>query len=105
MAPVLSQPTPVAAAAGVGACTNGWQELYIPDGSFNDIPQGSIVRGGKLEWVVGGGHKGPMALKWNGSRLVARKTGSTLRRGLADGVTRKARPVAGGRLPAPVVGR
>jgi len=89
VAPVVSEPTPVNAATGVGTCTNGWQELYIPDGSFNDIPQGAIVRDGKLEWVVGGGHRGPMALRWNGSRLVAKRAGSTLRRGLADGVTKK----------------
>jgi FG-GAP-like repeat len=113
VAPVVSQPAPVIAASGVGACTNGWQELYIPDGSFNDIPQGSIVRSGRLEWVVGGGHKGPMALRWTGSKLAAKRTGSSLRRGLADGVTRKAgqwlvggyeRPSWGAEI-APLLGR
>ena len=88
LVPAAPQPAAAAAASGIGACTNGWQELFVPDGSFSDIPQGSIVREGKLDWVVGGGHRGPMALKWTGSRLVARQTGSTLRRGLADGVAR-----------------
>ncbi len=88
LVPAAPRPAPVAAASGVGACTNGWQELFIPDGSFNDIPQGSVVREGKLDWVVGGGHSGPMALKWNGKRLVARDTKSPLRRGLADGQAR-----------------
>ncbi|MEX1295863.1 MAG: VCBS repeat-containing protein [Candidatus Limnocylindrales bacterium] len=86
--PGAAQPNPVAAATGVGTCTNGWQELYIPDGYFNHIPQGAIVRNGRLEWVVGGGAKGPLGLRWNGNTLVARMTGSKLRRGLADGVTR-----------------
>ena len=32
LAPAVAQPSPAAAATdGVGACTNGWQELYIPD--------------------------------------------------------------------------
>ena len=90
LATTAPQPVPATAASGVGACTNGWQELYIPDGSFNDIPQGSIVRNGTLDWVVGGGHKGPMALKWTGNRLVARKTNSPQRRGFADGADRGA---------------
>ncbi|MEX1345297.1 MAG: hypothetical protein AB1Z63_11545, partial [Candidatus Limnocylindrales bacterium] len=46
--PGAAQPNPVAAATGVGTCTNGWQELYIPDGYFNHIPQGAIVRNGRL---------------------------------------------------------
>ena len=86
--PATAQPRPAVAATGVGACVNGWQEMYIPDGYFNHIPQGAIVRNGRLEWVVGGGARGPLGLKWNGSTLVPRMTGSSLRRGLADGVTK-----------------
>ncbi len=88
--PAVAAPAPVAAAAPatVGACSNGWQELFIPNGSFNDIPQGAVTRNGALEWIVGGSHRGPMMLKWNGSGLVAKSTGSDRRRGLADGVSK-----------------
>lgn len=97
VAPLAAAPPPATAASGVGACSNGWQEVYIPDGSFNDIPQGAITRSGRLEWIVGGGHSGPMGLKWNGTRLVAKRTGSDVRRGLADGVPMKTgRWLAGG---------
>lgn len=84
--PGAARPSPAVAATGVGACNNGWQELFIPDGYFNHIPQGAIVRNGRLEWIVGGGAKGPLGLKWNGNTLVPRMTGSSLRRGLSDGV-------------------
>ena len=83
---------PAASAAdegvGVGSCSNGWQELFVPDDRLNDIPMGAITDDGALAWVVGGGHAGPLALKWVGTRLVARDMAGDLRRGLAGGVPR-----------------
>ena len=80
--------TPASAAdgVGVGECSNGWQELYIPDARLNDIPMGAVTRAGALKWVIGGGHAGPLALRWNGRSLVAKDMRSSLRRGLSAGV-------------------
>lgn len=80
---------PVAAAdpGSIGECSNGWQELSIPSARLKDIPMGAITRNGKLEWIVGGGHAGPLALEWNGSGLVARNMSRGLRRGLSAGVS------------------
>jgi hypothetical protein len=83
---VPAAPASAADPVGVGECSAGWQELFIPDARLNDIPMGAITRGGKLRWVVGGGHAGPLALRWNGSRLVAKDMRSSLRRGLSAGV-------------------
>ena len=89
-AAVPSTPAVAATPAGVGECSNGWQELYLPDASLNDIPMGAITRNGSLKWIVGGGHAGPMALKWDRGSLVRRNMSNGLRRGLSNGVPKAA---------------
>ena len=36
LVPAAPQPAAAAAASGIGACTNGWQELFVPDGHRAD---------------------------------------------------------------------
>jgi hypothetical protein len=62
VAPLAAAPAPVTAASGVGTCSNGWQEVYIPDGSFNDNPQGVITRGGFVVTTGEGKNYGPIQL-------------------------------------------
>ncbi len=81
--------------ADIGACTNGWQELEIPEGSLGSVPTEAVTYGGSLAWVLGTTNEGVLSLRWNGERLVPVDAGPGKRRGLASAVAKNRTAVLG----------